>query len=61
MICPFVGGGFGCKGSTWAHVPLGFPLERVRFELGDSRFPQAPVSTAVRVRDFPITLDKLLV
>jgi xanthine dehydrogenase YagR molybdenum-binding subunit len=23
---------------------LGFPMERVRFELGDSRFPEAPVS-----------------
>jgi xanthine dehydrogenase YagR molybdenum-binding subunit len=22
VICPYVGGGFGCKGSTWAHVPL---------------------------------------
>jgi xanthine dehydrogenase YagR molybdenum-binding subunit len=20
--CPFVGGGFGCKGSSWSHVPL---------------------------------------
>ncbi len=22
VICPFVGGGFGCKGSVWSHVPL---------------------------------------
>jgi len=22
VICPFVGGGFGCKGSTWSHVLL---------------------------------------
>ncbi|MDP9107570.1 MAG: xanthine dehydrogenase family protein molybdopterin-binding subunit [Pseudomonadota bacterium] len=22
VICPFVGGGFGCKGSTWSHVAL---------------------------------------
>ena len=22
VVCPYVGGGFGCKGSTWAHVPL---------------------------------------
>ncbi|HEX4150886.1 MAG TPA: xanthine dehydrogenase family protein molybdopterin-binding subunit [Steroidobacteraceae bacterium] len=22
VISPYVGGGFGCKGSTWAHVPL---------------------------------------
>lgn len=22
VICPFVGGGFGCKGSTWSHVVL---------------------------------------
>jgi xanthine dehydrogenase YagR molybdenum-binding subunit len=22
VICPFVGGGFGCKGSMWSHVPL---------------------------------------
>jgi xanthine dehydrogenase YagR molybdenum-binding subunit len=22
VICPYVGGGFGCKGSTWAHVAL---------------------------------------
>jgi xanthine dehydrogenase YagR molybdenum-binding subunit len=22
IICPYVGGGFGCKGSTWSHVPL---------------------------------------
>lgn len=22
VICPYVGGGFGCKGSTWSHVPL---------------------------------------
>ncbi|HEY2459537.1 MAG TPA: xanthine dehydrogenase family protein molybdopterin-binding subunit [Candidatus Acidoferrum sp.] len=22
VICLFVGGGFGCKGSTWSHVPL---------------------------------------
>ena len=22
VICPFVGGGFGCKGSAWSHVVL---------------------------------------
>ena len=22
VICPFTGGGFGCKGSTWSHVVL---------------------------------------
>lgn len=22
VICPYVGGGFGCKGSTWSHVVL---------------------------------------
>ncbi|MFL5496010.1 MAG: xanthine dehydrogenase family protein molybdopterin-binding subunit [Gemmatimonadales bacterium] len=22
VVCPFVGGGFGCKGSTWSHVLL---------------------------------------
>ncbi|MBS1815684.1 MAG: xanthine dehydrogenase family protein molybdopterin-binding subunit [Acidobacteria bacterium] len=22
VICPYVGGGFGCKGSSWSHVPL---------------------------------------
>jgi len=22
VVCPFVGGGFGCKGSTWSHVVL---------------------------------------
>ncbi|HLW24692.1 MAG TPA: xanthine dehydrogenase family protein molybdopterin-binding subunit [Steroidobacteraceae bacterium] len=22
VICPYVGGGFGCKGSMWSHVPL---------------------------------------
>ncbi|CAH2781749.1 MAG: Periplasmic aromatic aldehyde oxidoreductase, molybdenum binding subunit YagR [Candidatus Burkholderia crenata] len=22
VICPFVGGGFGCKGSVWSHVVL---------------------------------------
>jgi xanthine dehydrogenase YagR molybdenum-binding subunit len=22
VICPYVGGGFGCKGSTWSHVAL---------------------------------------
>jgi len=22
VVCPFLGGGFGCKGSTWSHVPL---------------------------------------
>ncbi len=22
VVCPYLGGGFGCKGSTWAHVPL---------------------------------------
>ena len=22
VICPYVGGGFGCKGSAWSHVPL---------------------------------------
>src|SRR4029077_16747450 len=21
-LCPFVGGGFGCKGNTWSHVTL---------------------------------------
>ncbi|WP_163361182.1 molybdopterin cofactor-binding domain-containing protein, partial [Escherichia coli] len=20
VVCPFVGGGFGCKGSVWSHV-----------------------------------------
>jgi xanthine dehydrogenase YagR molybdenum-binding subunit len=22
VLCPYVGGGFGCKGSSWSHVPL---------------------------------------
>jgi xanthine dehydrogenase YagR molybdenum-binding subunit len=22
VICPYVGGGFGCKGSVWSHVPV---------------------------------------
>ena len=22
VVCPFVGGGFGCKGSTWSHVVI---------------------------------------
>jgi xanthine dehydrogenase YagR molybdenum-binding subunit len=22
LMCPYVGGGFGCKGSMWSHVPL---------------------------------------
>jgi xanthine dehydrogenase YagR molybdenum-binding subunit len=22
VVCPYVGGGFGCKGSSWSHVPL---------------------------------------
>jgi len=22
VVCPYVGGGFGCKGSAWSHVPL---------------------------------------
>ncbi|MBR7552108.1 molybdopterin-dependent oxidoreductase, partial [Mycobacterium tuberculosis] len=22
VVCPFVGGGFGCKGSVWSHVVL---------------------------------------
>jgi len=22
VICPYVGGGFGCKGSVWSHVVL---------------------------------------
>src|SRR5258708_36696623 len=22
VLCPFVGGGFGCKGSMWMHSPL---------------------------------------
>ena len=22
VMCPYVGGGFGCKGATWPHVPL---------------------------------------
>jgi xanthine dehydrogenase YagR molybdenum-binding subunit len=22
LVCPYVGGGFGCKGSMWSHVPL---------------------------------------
>ena len=22
VLCPYTGGGFGCKGSTWSHVPL---------------------------------------
>jgi xanthine dehydrogenase YagR molybdenum-binding subunit len=22
IVCPYVGGGFGCKGSVWSHVPI---------------------------------------
>ena len=29
VICPFVGGGFGCKGSTWSHVVLAAMAARV--------------------------------
>jgi xanthine dehydrogenase YagR molybdenum-binding subunit len=28
VICPFVGGGFGCKGSTWSHVVLAAMVSR---------------------------------
>lgn len=31
VICPYVGGGFGCKGSTWSHVVLAAMVAR---ELG---------------------------
>jgi xanthine dehydrogenase YagR molybdenum-binding subunit len=29
VICPFTGGGFGCKGSTWSHVVLAAMAARV--------------------------------
>ncbi len=29
VICPFVGGGFGCKGNTWPHVMLAAMAARV--------------------------------
>ncbi len=29
VICPYTGGGFGCKGSTWSHVPLAALSARV--------------------------------
>lgn len=29
VICPYVGGGFGCKGSTWSHVVLAAMAARV--------------------------------
>lgn len=29
VVCPFVGGGFGCKGSTWSHVVLAAMAARV--------------------------------
>lgn len=29
VICPFVGGGFGSKGSTWSHVPLAAMASKV--------------------------------
>jgi xanthine dehydrogenase YagR molybdenum-binding subunit len=28
VVCPFVGGGFGCKGSTWSHVVLAAMVSR---------------------------------
>src|SRR5204862_348941 len=28
VICPFVGGGFGCKGSAWSHVILAAMVAR---------------------------------
>ena len=28
VICPYVGGGFGCKGSTWSHVVLAAMVSR---------------------------------
>ena len=28
VICPYVGGGFGCKGSTWSHVVLAAMVAR---------------------------------
>jgi xanthine dehydrogenase YagR molybdenum-binding subunit len=31
VICPYVGGGFGCKGSVWSHVPIAVMAAR---ELG---------------------------
>jgi xanthine dehydrogenase YagR molybdenum-binding subunit len=29
VICPYLGGGFGCKGSAWSHVPLAAMAARV--------------------------------
>jgi xanthine dehydrogenase YagR molybdenum-binding subunit len=29
VICPFLGGGFGCKGTTWSHVMLAAMASRV--------------------------------
>jgi xanthine dehydrogenase YagR molybdenum-binding subunit len=29
VICPIVGGGFGCKGSMWSHVPLAAMASKV--------------------------------
>ncbi|MGJ7918886.1 xanthine dehydrogenase family protein molybdopterin-binding subunit [Massilia sp. LXY-6] len=29
VVCPFVGGGFGCKGSTWSHVMLAAMASRM--------------------------------
>lgn len=29
VLCPYTGGGFGCKGSTWSHVPLAAAAAKV--------------------------------
>jgi len=43
VVSPFVGGAFGSALRTWPHVTLAVPMERVKFTLGDTQLPRAPV------------------
>ncbi len=35
--CPYTGGGFGCKGSTWSHVILAAMAAKVVRQAGEAR------------------------
>src|ERR1041385_63262 len=43
VICPFVGGGFGCKGNTWPHTALAAMAAQVVKRPGKLELSRAPM------------------
>jgi xanthine dehydrogenase YagR molybdenum-binding subunit len=57
VVCPFVGGGFGCKGSMWMHSPLTAAAARVLDRPVKTILTREQMYTTVGHR--PATLQKI--